>query len=77
MGIQLSAQQCLEFGREAVLQTFYTSGVEWMETAVSKAASEGRPAAALRAVQMELEMAKKAVSHCYCDIKLLNLLCYC
>ena len=68
MGIQLSAQQCFELGREAVLQTFYTSGVEWMETAVAKAASEGRPTAELSAVQMELDMAKKAVSDCYPDI---------
>ena len=68
MGIQLSAQQCLEFGRLAIMQEFYYIGVEWMETAVAKAVSDCRPEADLSAFQMELEMAKKAVSSCHFDV---------
>ena len=62
-GIKLTVAQCLEIGREAVTHGFFYIGIEWAETALAKlASSNASTAAELEIAQLELEIAKEAVS---------------
>ena len=63
-GVVVSARQCIEIGHHAIARGFYYQAIDWMGVAVNKITAKGDTTVELKAAQVELETAKKAVSEC-------------
>ena len=62
-GIILTAKQCIEIGRHAIVKNYYYQAVNWMETARDKVTSENDVTASLTDAVEQLETAKIVVCH--------------
>ena len=60
-GIQLTAQQCIEIRRQAIVDDYYYQAIDWMETAINKIRLQNDTTASLVEAETQLETAKKVV----------------
>ena len=58
----LSAKQCLEIGRQAVVDDYFYQAVEWMEAALTKIRTQNDQTATLAEAEIQFETAKKVAS---------------
>ena len=60
-GIQLSAKECIEIGRQAIAEDYFYQAIDWMGTAVEKVRLQNDNTTSLTEAEIQLETAKKVV----------------
>ena len=60
-GVELSAKQCLEIGRQAIANEYYYQAVNWAETALAKVRLQNDTTASLTEAEIQFETARKVV----------------